>query len=121
MSLGINLNGYWREWHVGEPVPKEFGRVVQFQADGDELDLIVDAMQASRGEHPTTIWSKGESFGVKPPPPPKRYRIWYTPYGDSKAVPTGHVISGELAQVRADRWTHTHVANGGTWSIKEEA
>ncbi len=65
MSLGIRLNGYWHEWHVGEPVPKQFGRVVQFQADGDELDLIVDAMRAARGEHLTTIWRKGESFTPK--------------------------------------------------------
>ena len=30
-------------WHVGEPVPS-LGRVVTFQADGDELDMIVDRM-----------------------------------------------------------------------------
>lgn len=31
------------EWHVGSPIP-EMGRIVKFQADGDELDLIIDAM-----------------------------------------------------------------------------
>ena len=67
MSLGLRIKGYWHEWHVGEPVPKELGRVVQIQADGDELNLIVDAMLASRGDHPTTIWKKGESFGAKQP------------------------------------------------------
>jgi hypothetical protein len=41
MALYIN---YKDEWHVGEPVPKNLGRVVTFQADGNELELILDAM-----------------------------------------------------------------------------
>lgn len=31
-------------WHVGEPMPYIKARVVTFQADGDELNLILDAM-----------------------------------------------------------------------------
>lgn len=38
----------WEEWHVGEPVP-EVGRVVTFQADGDELELILKAMEGRNG------------------------------------------------------------------------
>ena len=34
------------QWHVGEALPKELfsQRVVKFQADGDELDLILAAL-----------------------------------------------------------------------------
>lgn len=39
----------WSEWHIGEPAPLNLGRVVVMQADGDELNLILDAMAASRG------------------------------------------------------------------------
>lgn len=33
------------QWHVGEPFPSVLGRVVTFQADGDELDLILAALE----------------------------------------------------------------------------
>lgn len=36
-----------RTWHVGEPIPPLLGRVVTFQADGDELELILVAMRES--------------------------------------------------------------------------
>ena len=43
---------YWRDygemeehcWHIGEPVPAMAGKIMIFQADGDELDLILRAM-----------------------------------------------------------------------------
>lgn len=39
--LGIKgRNGRWIEWHVNEPAPEIYGPVVEFQADGHELDLI---------------------------------------------------------------------------------
>lgn len=31
-------------WHVGEPLPHLSRRVITFQADGEELELILDAM-----------------------------------------------------------------------------
>lgn len=39
------------EWHIGEPIPdqlvKDAPRVVHFQADGDELDMINHAMKGN--------------------------------------------------------------------------
>jgi hypothetical protein len=35
-------------WHVGEPLPPMPARVVRFQADGDELQMILCAMQGRR-------------------------------------------------------------------------
>ena len=35
----------WKTWHTGDPVPKIKERVVTFQADGDELNLILAAMR----------------------------------------------------------------------------
>src|SRR6266566_1250683 len=59
----------WRQWYIGEPTPTDIGRVVTFQADGDELNLFLDAMAASNG------------FVVKKPEPlkKKQYRIMYEP------------------------------------------
>jgi len=34
------------EWHVGDPVPEIKSRVVTFQADGHELELILSALAA---------------------------------------------------------------------------
>jgi len=35
------------EWHVGEALPEIIGRGVTFQADGDELECIVNALKAT--------------------------------------------------------------------------
>lgn len=35
------------EWHVGEPMPALYDRVLYFQADGDELDLLLAIMRKS--------------------------------------------------------------------------
>jgi len=36
-------------WHIGEPMPIiPFKRVMTFQADNDELEMIIDAMKRSR-------------------------------------------------------------------------
>ena len=35
------------EWHVGEGIPDITGRVITFQADGDELECIVNALKAT--------------------------------------------------------------------------
>lgn len=32
-------------WHVGEPLPELSGRVITFQADGDELDTLLGALK----------------------------------------------------------------------------
>lgn len=37
-----------QRWHVGEPLPEITHRVVTFQADGDELEMIVAAMIRTR-------------------------------------------------------------------------
>jgi hypothetical protein len=44
------------EWHVGEPLP-ELGtaRVYKFQADGDELDVLLFALQDAAPKVPVTI------------------------------------------------------------------
>lgn len=44
----INDRYYDLHWHIGEPVPALKARVVTFQADGDELDLILEAMRKTR-------------------------------------------------------------------------
>jgi len=61
MSLLISYKSkagvtYEAEWHLGEPIPllqsgvQDVPRVVTFQADGDELTMIFDAM-----EHPVKL------------------------------------------------------------------
>jgi hypothetical protein len=43
-------------WHIGDPAPNQrLGRVVNFQADGDELNLIVAAIKAASKEEPKVI------------------------------------------------------------------
>jgi hypothetical protein len=51
------------EWHVNEPVPDIQGRVVEFQADGHELELIFRAMEQNfdYGRNHYTIGGKGAS------------------------------------------------------------
>jgi hypothetical protein len=34
-----------RQWYINEPVPKVEGYVVTFQADGDELNFLLAAME----------------------------------------------------------------------------
>jgi hypothetical protein len=34
-----------KSWHINEPVPKVEGYVVTFQADGDELNFLLAAME----------------------------------------------------------------------------
>ena len=36
----------YKVWHVNEPVPDFYGPVVDFQADGHELELILLAMES---------------------------------------------------------------------------
>lgn len=38
--------GHWKEWHVGDPLPEIEGRVITFQADGDELDVILASLDS---------------------------------------------------------------------------
>lgn len=38
------------QWHVGEPLPSLSARVISFQADGDELQVILDALNQSKKE-----------------------------------------------------------------------
>lgn len=56
---------FWYEWHIGEPLPEDLGRVVTFQADGDELNLFLDAMAISAGEHGTVDHTKRTGFFPK--------------------------------------------------------
>lgn len=45
--LGIKDDtGRWKVWHVNEGIPKLEGRVITFQADGHELEMILLAMQS---------------------------------------------------------------------------
>lgn len=113
-----------REWHVGEPVPRHLGRVVTFQADGDELDLFIDAMHASRGEANGICWDKGHSFRALVEPKPKKtiFRIWYKQppepgRTDPQFHPTGQAFS---SLAHATFWTKMNPAYDGEWSIREE-
>jgi len=40
----------WTEWHIGEPIPVFDGRVITFQADGDELAVLIQAIKKSSAE-----------------------------------------------------------------------
>lgn len=60
--LGIKLeNGQWRHWWLGMPVP-DVGRVVEFQADGDELNLFLAAMEATRRPVRGVVYTKLGGF-----------------------------------------------------------
>ena len=54
-----------QEWHVGEPLPKVIGRVVTFQADGDELDFIIQALQKYK-QSQIHVVMRNEFYGAKP-------------------------------------------------------
>jgi hypothetical protein len=113
------------EWHIGERVP-DMSRVVNFQADGDELNLFVQAMQASRGEHPRVDYQKMTGFTAKLPETTrkKQYRIWYTPNlsdglppGVPAATPTGIVRQTKSA---ARLWIDANPTRDGVWEFREE-
>jgi hypothetical protein len=67
--LSIKTKSGWRHWWLGNAVPEECDneRVITFQADGDELNLILNAMEATghplRGSH--IYYTKPEGFRVK--------------------------------------------------------
>jgi hypothetical protein len=50
-------NTHSRSWHYSEPLPEEYkrARVLKLTADGDELDLIVDALTRTVPVPPVTI------------------------------------------------------------------
>jgi len=45
------MNPEWCGWHVGEDQPMITEKVVTFQADGTELDILIDAIK---------VWSRKE-------------------------------------------------------------
>lgn len=54
-----------RIWHLGELVPPAMHeRVVVVQLDGDELRLLIDAMQKTRAES-GIVYRKANGFVVK--------------------------------------------------------
>ena len=55
-------SGGWQIWHIGDPTPKDLGRVVLMQADGDELNLILQAMYISSGSNKLLTYTKNEGF-----------------------------------------------------------
>lgn len=60
--LSIKLkDGQWRHWWLGMPVPV-VGRVVEFQVDGDELNLFLDAMEATRHPVEGVAYTKLDGF-----------------------------------------------------------
>ena len=63
--LAIKMGTWWHEWHLSEPIPDNLGQVVTFQADGDELNLFLDAMAASRGDVPAVDYTKMGGFAAK--------------------------------------------------------
>lgn len=49
MALYITVNGVTSTWWVGMPLPEDVdARVVKFQADGHELEVIVKALKETR-------------------------------------------------------------------------
>lgn len=56
--LYIKDNEGEKTWHVGDPVPKIKGRVVQFQADGHELELFLLAMEEPTFDDPEVTLQK---------------------------------------------------------------
>lgn len=45
MALFIITEKCTIEWHVGENMPSISGKVVKFQADGDELEVLTEAIR----------------------------------------------------------------------------
>jgi hypothetical protein len=55
-------NDRWKAWHLGGGVPR-FSRVVEFQADGDELNMIANVMAASTRGLDGVAYVKGSGGG----------------------------------------------------------
>jgi hypothetical protein len=57
-----------KHWHFGERAPEVFSRVVEFQADGDELVLFMNAMSGTHGAvaRETDQWAVTSSTGPQP-------------------------------------------------------
>lgn len=112
---------FTQEWHVGEPIPQSvYERVVTFQADGDELNLFIDAMLSTRAATNDTIWKKGTGF--QPAAEQKKiYRIWYKlgpKFGTAvQIVPTGQTFD---SQAKATLWIKFNPSFDGEWSVREE-
>jgi hypothetical protein len=106
-------------WHIGEPVP-EVGRVVTFQADGDELNLFLDAMLASRGEHPRVDYQKMAGFKAIEPTAEylaeqlhREYRAAFKALhsGRGSFMGVGRVVSKQGTGCRSQHdhgWEHCH-------------
>jgi len=45
----------WRKWRLGEPLPEDISEIAIFKADGVELRLILDAMQANVTNKPVSV------------------------------------------------------------------
>jgi len=54
---GTRENGgcNWTQWWIGYSMPQTTGRVVTFQADGDELLVILQALKAASKTEPKVI------------------------------------------------------------------
>lgn len=52
------------QWHVGEPLPALSNRVVVFQADGDELELLLRAMRGSNPSVDGTVETLADSIAA---------------------------------------------------------
>jgi hypothetical protein len=51
MALYLRKGSKYVEWHIGEPLPFVPNRMTEIMADGDELDLILSAMDPAYGPH----------------------------------------------------------------------
>lgn len=51
------------QWHVGEPLPA-LSNVVVFQADGDELELLLRAMRGSNPSVDGTVETLADSIAA---------------------------------------------------------
>lgn len=63
--LIFKMEDHSYEWHIGEELPK-LGRVVRFMADGDELNLLIAAMELSRADYKGIRYTKFRGFHISP-------------------------------------------------------
>lgn len=57
--------GGWATWHLGGPIPEAAeDRVVTMQLDGDELNLVLRAMEATRKPVHCIIYTKMKGFRI---------------------------------------------------------